>query len=68
MLPCYEIFTKTYAEKRNEGLLNCSNLDEWEYSHYNLTFPDGYTQDEREIEITTRRGNTWKLVDDPHYL
>jgi len=64
----YKTFTKTYFDKRNAGLLNHSDVTEYEYDYYDLEWPDGYTQDSREDEYHTRLGNKRKILADPWIL
>ena len=56
----YKIFTKTYFEKRNAGLLNHSDVTDYEYEYYDLEWPDGYTQE--TIKRAARILNLIKVV------
>jgi len=63
MNPSLKIFTKTYAEVRNAGLLNASNLDDEEKAYANITGTEGKSQDEREIIILSRRDKPLRISD-----
>ena len=38
----YKVFTRKFAELRNDGLENHSNIDTWEYEWVGLEWPEGF--------------------------
>lgn len=59
----YRMFTKSYAELRNLGIENKSDITEWEYDWANLSYPDGFEPDESDFEILSRRDKKLKIID-----
>ena len=63
--PTYSQFTLEYAKLRNQGLVNHSDISYFNYSSVNLSWPDGYTNDENDLKPLSRIGNQLTIKDYP---
>ena len=63
--PTYSQFTLEYAKLRNRGLVNQSDISNYNYSSVNLSWPDGYTNDESDLKPLSRTGNQLTIKDYP---
>ena len=52
----YKELTREYAEMRNKGIENKSDLSNWEYEQANLSWPDGFQTFEEDFQPLSRRG------------
>lgn len=61
----YKIFSRKYADLRNDALDNYSNVDHYEYGWANMTYPDGYKPQDSDFAPFNRRDKILKLKDYP---
>ena len=61
----YKVFTIHYAELRNLGLDNKSDITDYEYSWANLSEPDGLKPDADDFRPVNRRDKVLKIGDYP---
>ena len=63
----YKVFTRKFAELRNDGLENHSNIDTWEYEWVGLEWPEGFRPQDDDFVPVNRLGKTLSKKDFPEY-